>query len=76
MEAYRLGISGWVRNRRNGDVEAIFAGPRDAVDTLCAACWQGPSHARVTGVRIEDETGQSDLEITDLVSGFYLAKTQ
>ncbi|MBO0733037.1 MAG: acylphosphatase [Methylocapsa sp.] len=74
-EAHRLGISGWVRNRRNGDVEAIFAGPRDAVEALCAACWRGPSHASVSGVHTE-ETGQSELEISDLASGFQLLETR
>lgn len=50
IEASRLGISGWVRNRLNGDVEALFAGPPEAVAALCAACWRGPPQARVTEV--------------------------
>ncbi len=75
MEAYRLGISGWVRNRRNGDVEALFAGPPDAVDALCAACWKGPSQARVTGVHIEEEK-QSEFELRDLATGFHLIATR
>jgi len=52
MEATVRGITGWVRNRSNGDVEALFAGPPDAIDALCAACWRGPSHARVDGVEV------------------------
>jgi acylphosphatase len=52
MEARARGIRGWVRNRLNGDVEALFAGPPDAVEALCAACWCGPSHARVDKVEV------------------------
>lgn len=49
-EASRRGLRGWVRNRRDGSVEALFAGPKDAVDEMVAACLKGPSAARVTGV--------------------------
>ena len=52
IEATSRGISGWVRNRSNGDVEALFAGPPDAVEALCAACWRGPAHARVDKVEV------------------------
>ncbi len=45
-----LGIQGWVRNRLDGSVEALFAGPSEAVDQLVRDCWQGPSAARVTDV--------------------------
>ncbi len=51
-EANARGIEGWVRNRSNGEVEALFAGPRDAVEALCAACWRGPAHAWVESVEI------------------------
>ena len=52
MEARAQGVRGWVRNRSNGDVEALFAGPPDAVEALCAACWRGPAHARVDKVEV------------------------
>jgi acylphosphatase len=51
-EARAAGVRGWVRNRLNGDVEALLAGPPDAVDALCAACWRGPAHARVDKVEV------------------------
>jgi acylphosphatase len=41
------GISGWVRNCRNGDVEAVFAGSEDAVAMLCELCRRGPPQAKV-----------------------------
>jgi acylphosphatase len=52
MEARAGGVRGWVRNRLNGDVEALFAGPPDAVEALCAACWRGPAHARVDKMEV------------------------
>lgn len=46
------GVCGWVRNRRDGSVEALFQGTRDACDRLTEACRRGPSSARVTLVEI------------------------
>ena len=51
-EACAACVRGWVRNRLNGDVEALFAGPPDAVEALCAACWCGPALARVENVEV------------------------
>lgn len=50
-EARRRGLDGWVRNRTDGTVEALFAGPFDAVHEMVEACRQGPPLARVTAVR-------------------------
>ena len=52
MEARAGGVRGWVRNRLNGDVEALFAGPPEAIEALCAACWRGPVQARVDKVEV------------------------
>ncbi len=49
-EAGRRGLRGWVRNRRDGTVEAMFAGPQDQVRAMIAACHEGPSAARVVDV--------------------------
>jgi len=46
-EATGRGLSGWVRNRADGSVEAVFAGSAAAVREMIAACWQGPPAARV-----------------------------
>ncbi|MBB4041911.1 acylphosphatase [Microvirga flocculans] len=55
------GLTGWVRNRREGMVEAVFSGPRDLVDAVLKACEQGPQGAVVERIeRLEDpgaETG-------------------
>jgi len=48
-----------VRNRRDGSVEAVFAGPQNVVSKVIAACRRGPSSARVDGV--EDEAGNQDM---------------
>ena len=54
-EARRLGLSGWVRNRPDGDVDALFCGTPDAVDAMLAACRRGPRLARVQHVEIVDD---------------------
>jgi len=52
-EARRRGLSGWVRNRADGDVEAVFSGPAATVDDMLAACRRGPFSARVDDVMID-----------------------
>nr|AAO64772.1 At5g03370 [Arabidopsis thaliana] len=48
--AEQLGIKGWVRNRRDGSVEALFSGPPEAVDEMHQRCRRGPPAAMVTGL--------------------------
>lgn len=48
------GLRGFVRNRWNGTVEAVFAGEQQAVEALCKACWRGPAFARVEAVEIAE----------------------
>ena len=47
ITALELGIEGWVRNRRDGSVEALFAGPSELVDAMIEDCRQGPPGARI-----------------------------
>ena len=51
-------LEGWVRNRRDGSVEALFAGPTDIVSNMVARCVRGPSSARVDAV--QDGTASPD----------------
>ncbi len=51
-------LEGWVRNRRDGSVEALLAGPVDVVSDMVSACRRGPSTARVDAVA--DEPGEAD----------------
>jgi acylphosphatase len=50
LEAERRGLRGWVRNRNDGSVEALFIGPDETVADMVAACREGPPAARVTAV--------------------------
>jgi acylphosphatase len=45
-----LGLKGWVRNRRDGSVEAVLVGPADIVDSMIGLCRQGPRSAVVTSI--------------------------
>jgi acylphosphatase len=49
-EARLRGLRGWVRNRRDGSVEALLIGEDDAVAAAITACARGPRLAKVTGV--------------------------
>jgi acylphosphatase len=67
-EAERRGLSGWVRNRRDGSVEALLAGEEAIVDEMIGTCRRGPAGSRVENLAIEaasenDLTGHSGVEI-------------
>jgi acylphosphatase len=49
-EAALRGLEGWVRNRRDGSVEALFSGPAEEVEEMIEACRKGPWSAKVEGV--------------------------
>ena len=49
-----LGLRGWVRNRRDGSVEALLTGDDDAVERMIEACRDGPWGARVVDVAVSD----------------------
>jgi acylphosphatase len=53
-EAFRQLIEGWVRNRRDGSVEAVFAGKTGKVDAIIEACRRGPPGARVDALDQRD----------------------
>ena len=57
-QAAAHGLEGWVRNRRDGSVEALFAGPLDGVSDMVALCRRGPASARVEAV--QDEQASPD----------------
>jgi acylphosphatase len=54
-EARAAGVAGWVRNRADGTVEAVFEGSEESVGRLVAWCGQGPRGARVARVETFDE---------------------
>jgi acylphosphatase len=67
-QAQRLGITGWVRNRRGGSVEAMIEGTPEAVETLLAWARLGPPAARVERVEVSEGEGA--------FAGFELRPTQ
>ena len=52
--ARRLELGGWVRNRFDGRVEAVFEGPADLVEKMVEWCHEGPVHARVDSLLDDD----------------------
>ena len=62
-EAKALGLDGWVRNRRDGAVEALISGAPEAVEALTAWAFQGPPSARVDRVRFNDEPNPANGEL-------------
>jgi len=53
--ALGAGVAGWVRNTRDGTVEAVLEGEPEAVERLVALCHRGPSGARVDYVEVFEE---------------------
>ena len=54
-EAESRGVAGWVSNRRDGAVEAVFEGEPDAIDSLIRFAQEGPRGADVEDVEVFDE---------------------
>ena len=52
-----LHVTGWVRNRRDGSVEAVIAGTPDAVHTMMERARRGPSHAMIAEFEVTSATG-------------------
>jgi acylphosphatase len=65
-EARARGLAGWVRNRPDGAVEAVFEGPGRLVDEMVAWCRRGPELAHVDAARVSEETptGERDFRVT------------
>ena len=63
--ALRLGLAGWVMNRRDGAVEAAFEGPKSAVERAIEWCRQGPPSAKVDSLDVswEEPAGEEAFEV-------------
>jgi acylphosphatase len=57
-EARRRSVSGWVRNRNDGSVEAVVQGAKESVDDLLVWIQRGPPNAKVTDVQVSDGEGE------------------
>jgi acylphosphatase len=58
-QAEQLGLTGWVRNTQDGQVEAVFEGNSDTVQQMIEWCKSGPSSADVEDVSVENEQSES-----------------
>ena len=58
--ADQAGVTGWVRNKRDGRVEAVFQGEKDQVARMIEWCKRGSPLSRVSGVDITEEAVSSD----------------
>jgi acylphosphatase len=72
--ATTCGLEGWVRNRVDGSVEALFAGPSDIVAQVVALCRRGPSSARVEAV-INEPAEPDALNLRRAGEGFSVLPT-
>ena len=57
-KARELGVAGWVRNRRDGTVEAMIQGAAGAVEAMIAWARRGPGSAAVAGVSVSEGAGE------------------
>lgn len=62
--AERLGITGWVRNRRDGTVEALLQGSDDAMTAMLAWCRRGPPHSQVRDVEVSEVAPEALADFT------------
>jgi acylphosphatase len=63
-KANEQGVTGWVRNLRDGRVEAVLEGPRDEVYRVVGLCRAGPKGARVSGVQVDREPPRDEKTFT------------
>lgn len=61
-EAQKLGLKGWIKNRRDARVEALVEGGDDVVGKFIEWCKKGPPSARVAGVDVSDDASQDALD--------------
>ncbi len=64
--ADRIGVCGWVRNRPEGTVEAVFEGAKTKVDDILAWCWDGPPLAKVDNIDVTWEPFGGELKCFDV----------
>lgn len=57
-KARRFGVTGWVRNRIDGSVEAVIQGDEEAVDAVIARARRGPPRAQVADVQVTETDGE------------------
>ena len=66
-QARSLGLCGWVRNRKDGSVEAVFSGEAESVEAVLTACRRGPRLAMVEEVRVTERSADGELREFDVL---------
>jgi acylphosphatase len=64
QQARAMGVAGWVENRVDGRVEAVFEGSREAVERMVTWCRHGPPRALVTAVDVRDEPPRGERQFS------------
>jgi acylphosphatase len=72
--ALERALDGWVRNRRDGSVDAVFSGPAHVVEEMLALCREGPPGARIEEVELREEDA-AGLIPSSRPAGFYVMPT-
>lgn len=67
-KAIELGVTGWVKNKKDGSVEAVFEGRKEDIDEMIKWCWKGPEYADVKDVKLIPD------EFTGEFSGFAILR--
>lgn len=67
QSAQAQGITGWVKNRVNGNVSALFEGDEHAVATVIDLCRQGPQMAHVDHIEIKQQTYTGEFDAFDIL---------
>jgi acylphosphatase len=65
--AHQLHINGWVRNRPDGRVEAVFEGDREDVEQMLEFCRAGPSGARVERVDVQWQEHKNEFSTFEII---------
>ena len=68
QEARRLGLAGWVRNRRDGSVEACLEGDAPSVAVMSERCKSGPAMARVERVEVSETSDSGAVDFVEAAS--------
>lgn len=71
-KARRRGLTGWVRNRVEGTVEAVLCGEPEMIELMIARCWKGPLRARVRYIETQAWTGDNPIDFKQLPTLYHV----
>ena len=68
-EAEKLGLTGWIKNTPEGNVEVMASGSRENIDRFIAWCWKGPSRAQVKSIMINEMDADRQFDEFKVIRG-------